>query len=336
MFFIIIFFILFTGGSFSSSRKNVRYVHDCVGRRVELPQSVKRIACLYAFSGHAVTMLGRGSDIVAVVNGLKRDIILASICPSIKNAAVPKYNGALNIEELVRVRPDVVFIKESMAKNRMDMENLRRFNIPCVVIGYRDIEGQKRAISIMGEVIGAQERAAAYLAYYRNCIDRAAAITGRISPRERVRLFHSINEPLKTDGPGMLSADLTAMAATINVSVNNSLLASRNDYYAGIEQVILWDPQVIVVNEDGIDRYIKNNPKWMDIAAVKKGRVYQMPNGVSRWGHPGSLETPLALLWLIKKIYPGYADSIDLRKETKIFYNRFFNITLSEKGFQKF
>ncbi len=329
LFFILAVFLM--GGSLSTASGKYRYVTDCIGRRVKLPAKIERIACLYAFTGHAVTMLGRGEDIVAVVNGLKRDIILTSINPVIKKAVVPKFNSALNIEELLRVRPDVVFIKESMARNTADMENLKRFHIPCVVIGYRDIAGQKKAIQIMAETIGAEKKAAAYISYYDRCLRRAAQLTRTIPRHKRVRLYHAINEPLKTDGPGMLSADLTARAATVNVSVNASLLASRNDYFAGIEQVILWNPEVIVVNEDGIDRYIRRNSKWKDIDAVKQGRVYLMPNGISRWGHPGSLETPLALLWLVKTIYPACGRSIDLRRETRYFYRSFFGLDLSAK-----
>lgn len=36
----------------------------------------ERIACLYAFTGHVVTMLGRGEDMAAIVNGLKKDVLL--------------------------------------------------------------------------------------------------------------------------------------------------------------------------------------------------------------------------------------------------------------------
>ena len=56
-----------------------------------------------------------------------------------------------------------------------------------------------------------------------------------------------------------------------------------------------------------------------------------MPNGISRWGHPGSLETPLAMLWTVKTIYPDYAGSIDIKAETKKFYKKFFNYNPSDQ-----
>ena len=56
-----------------------------------------------------------------------------------------------------------------------------------------------------------------------------------------------------------------------------------------------------------------------------------MPIGISRWGHPGSLETPLALLWTAKTIYPDYFPDIDISAETRAFYKRFFNYDLSDE-----
>lgn len=312
-----------------------RYVVDCAGRRVALKAKVRRIACLYAFSGHVVTMLGRGNDVVAVVNGLKRDVMLTTICPSIKDAVVPKRNGALNIEELLRVRPDVVFVQERMGKAGSFGANLKKFKIPYLVISYRSIKGQQKAIRVIAKAIGAEERAGAFLTYYNQALSRAAAITRKIPKNKRKRLYHSINEPMKTDGPGMLSADLTARAATINVSVNKNLRMTESDYFAGIEQVIHWNPQVIVVNEEGVEELMLTSPRWSDITAVREGRVYKMPTGISRWGHPGSLETPLALLWIIKTVYPRYGYSIDMRREARYFYKKFFNYPLTEEDLDK-
>ena len=320
-------------GGHSGAEK--QYIIDTTGRRVLLKKKVKRIACLYAFSGHVVTMLGRGNDIVAVVNGLKRDVMLTKICPSIGNAAVPRRNGALNIEELLRVRPDVVFIQSPMGRNSSLCATLEKFDIPCLIVSYRSIRGQQEAVRIIGKAIGEEKKTREFLSYYNGALRRATDIARKIPQKGRKRIFHSINEPLKTDGPGMLSAELAARAATINVSVNKNLRLSGSDYFAGIEQVIKWNPDVILVNEEGVEEYILNSPRWSDIRAVQERRVYKMPTGISRWGHPGSLESPLALLWILKTVYPGYSGSINMSHETKYFYRSFFNLSLSEDEVKK-
>ena len=58
--------ISFLGGSVSAAEKNTRILEDCSGRKVKVPADVKRIVCLFSFSGHAAVMMGKGENIVAV------------------------------------------------------------------------------------------------------------------------------------------------------------------------------------------------------------------------------------------------------------------------------
>jgi iron complex transport system substrate-binding protein len=84
------------------------------------------------------------------------------------------------------------------------------------------------------------------------------------------------------------------------------------------------------VNEDGVDQLILNDKKWSPIQAVQDQRVFSIPVGISRWGHPGGLETPLAILWTAKKVYPNLFQDIDLKREIIVFYHTFFNLDLDE------
>jgi iron complex transport system substrate-binding protein len=62
---------------------------------------------------------------------------------------------------------------------------------------------------------------------------------------------------------------------------------------------------------------------------VIDNEVYQIPIGISRWGHPTSIETPLAILWLAELLYPDQFD-IDIRSEMMDFYKEFFNYAISD------
>ena len=62
---------------------------------------------------------------------------------------------------------------------------------------------------------------------------------------------------------------------------------------------MLWNPEVIIANRKPPWDLILG-AQWSGIDAVQNGRVYQLPQGISRWGHPGSVETPLAILWTAK------------------------------------
>ncbi len=146
--------------------------------------------------------------------------------------------------------------------------------------------------------------------------ERVAAIP----EADRIRVYHSVNEATRTDKRGTLPAEWTEMAGAVNVSLDQDLRLLEDKYFASLEQILLWNPDVIIVNEDGVTDYILENPQWSPLKAVKQGKVYQMPNGVSRWGHPNSLETPLALVWTADLLYPELFADVDLEEMTRGFY----------------
>ncbi len=306
------------------------FVTDSLGRRVEIPENVDRIACMYAFTGHVVAMLGRADDIVAVSNGLKRDVLLNTMYPSINNTVVPKFQGAINVEELAGAKPDIVFVAADTGKNSGETFKLDNCGLKWIAIDFHSMEQQQNAVSIIGAAIGASQRAGQYNAYYRSCIDRVIKATSQLPEKNRIRLYHATVDATRTiEGDG-LSADWLRCAGVINVSAADPQQLMKGALQVGIEQILLWNPQVITVNEPGVTNLINQSPKWAPVDAVKNNRVYQMPIGISRWGHPGSLETPLALLWAVKTIYPEYGDSIDLKMETRQFYKHFFNYELTD------
>lgn len=306
-------------------------VTDSIGRQVIIPAKVERVACLYAFSGHVVTMLGKSSTIVAVNDGLQRDVLLTEISPGIKKARVPTSSGAINIEELLNAKPDIAFISGDTAQNEGEVEKLRKIKLPYLVVDYGNIVEQKFAIRMIGQAVGAEDKALRYNAYYQSSMDSVQAKVKDISFEDRVKVYHSVNEATRTDVLGTLPADWTQIAGAVNVSVNERLkVIEGSKYIASIEQILLWNPQVILVNEAGVADYIRGNSQWSNIQAVKNGKVFQMPNGISRWGHPGSLETPLAILWSAKTLYPELFPDLDMKKIVKEFYMEFFNYPLTD------
>ncbi len=184
---------------------------------------------------------------------------------------------------------------------------------------------------MMGQVVGATDKARQYNNYYQKCIDRIQERVGTIPEQQRVRVYHSISEATRTDVQGSLSGDWMQAAGAFNVSTNEPLKSLEGKYYAGLEQILLWDPDVILANEIGVANYILTNKQWAPLKAVKNRKVLQMPNGISRWGHPSSPETPLAILWTAQVLYPDKFADLDMVAETKAFYNDFFGLQLTDE-----
>lgn len=303
-------------------------VVDSAGRTVEVPANVEKIAALYSFAGYTVCLLGRGNDLVGVPGGLQRDLLLVEIFPEIANASVPREGGAINIEELIRIDPDVVIVRNETVADQKEVEKLENSGIPYVVVDYTTMEEQRQAVLIIGQTIGKEAEALAFNDYYLDIIDRVDQVTGDLTEAEKVRLYHSENQATRATHEDSLVADWTRAAGVINVSVGGDLELIGNDYFASIEQILLWNPEVIIANEPAAYAIITQHPQWSGITAVQQGQVYQLPNGVSRWGHPGSVETPLALLWTAAIVYPDLFPDLDMAAEVYYFYKTFFNLEL--------
>lgn len=310
-------------------------VKDFNGKTLTLSVTPKRIACLYAFCGHVVAMLGRGPDIVAIVNGLKKDVLLHQLVPEINSLPIPSNAGNINIEALLKTKPDIVFLKPETAAIEAEIKKLEQFNLPYFTAGYKNMAEQMTIIEMMGKAIGRYEKALSYTQYYRDAIKLVNERTSSIAKAKKVRLYHSVNEPRRTDAPGTIEADWTEAAGVVNVSVGESLSGKGDKSFADIEQILIWNPEVIIVNEDGVDQEILSDKKWAPIKAVQTKKVYPIPVGISRWGHPGGLETPLAIIWTAKTVYPELFKDIDLKKEVALFYQNYFNLSLDGAMIEK-
>jgi iron complex transport system substrate-binding protein len=310
-------------------------VTDSFGRKVSVPEKVERIAALYSFAGYTVCLLGKGPNLVAVPGGLQRDVLLREMIPQISEAAVPRTGGTINIEELLRIRPDLVIIRGDTAADQKELEKLDKSGLPYIIVEYGTVQEQQDAITIIGKAIGKGKEAEAYNKYYKDLLEQVERVVQEILPEQRTRVYYSENQVTRTTHRDTLSADWSRFAGIINVSITEELALINNDYYASLEQILFWDPEVIIANETTAVNYIRGNPQWSGIQAVQNKRVHQLPQGISRWGHPGSVEIPLAVLWTAKTVYPELFEGVNLKDEIAYYYDTFFRYKLSEKQIEQ-
>lgn len=302
-------------------------VTDCAGRTVTVPADPQSISVLCPFSGPMLVMFGYGDRITTTVNNAARSKLLADICPAMQNAVVVKNSGAINAEEIMARGTDLIVTNAGVYETAAEREKLDAMGIPYIVIDFETIEEQFRAVRVLGEALRQSEKAEQYIKWFQSALDRAdeAAKTG--TP---VRLYHAVNEAVRTDYKGSYCAEWIAHTGVTNVSLESGALNMEgNKAYTTLEQIYAWDPDLIICNEAQVDDYILSDEKWVGLSAVQTGRVYQIPIGITRMGHPSSLETPLALLWLTKLLYPDTFD-LDFDKELRDFYMYFFGFTLSD------
>lgn len=308
-------------------------VTDSLGREVIVPAGVDHLGTIFAVSGHIIGMLGRHEDIVCITNGLTRDILYNKACPGVGENPVVKDSGRLNIEEIVRVETDMAFIERETYYAKGEKEKLEKFGIPYFVVNFASIDSQLSTIESIGMALGEEEasKAAEYVAWYRDTVELVESRVADIPESEKLRVYHSVNEAIRTDPLDSLSTDWIERTGLINVSAHEDLDFTDNKYYSSLEQILLWDPDLILCNEDGVDEYIRTKDAWAALQAVRNDQVHLLPNGISRWGHMNSMEIPLAMIYTGKIAYPERFEDIDLEQVAMDYYEKFWDYQLTDE-----
>ena len=301
-------------------------VTDCAGREVSVPAEPQSVCVLCPFSGPIIVMLGFGDRITSFTNNAARSKLLMQICPALENAAVVKNSGSVNAEEIMARNTDLMIINSGIYDSDSERAKIDAVGAPYIVIDYDTIDDQLNAVEILGKTFNNEKKAQDYISYFKSVIERAESGASGTSKR----IYHSVNEAVRTDYEGSYCAEWIALTGAENVSLQNGRLSIEGEKaYTTLEQIYSWNPDIIICNEAQVDDYILSDPKWQGLQCVLNGNVYQIPIGITRWGHPSSFETPLAILWLMNLLYPD-SFKADINSEIKSFYKSFFNFEISD------
>jgi iron complex transport system substrate-binding protein len=186
------------------------------------------------------------------------------------------------------------------------------------------------AYDALGDLLGAGDRAAELSAYVRETLAFAEENRARVAEGDRVRvLFGNGEYGLEVAGAGSIHAETLDVAGAENVAALDRVSGSGRDAVS-IEQVMLWDPDVVILAPDSCYDDIFDDPQWANVGAVRRGEVYEIPLGPYSWlDRPPSVQRALGVLWLGDLIYPELYD-LDMIAETRRFYELFWNYALSE------
>ena len=341
--FTILFFSLLIIVSGCSANKNQiegtnqqgRVIIDTVGRSVVIPDQINTAAAIDSFTGEAMIMMGAGDMMVACPNGVKRNSLLEAIYPKLSEITVVQGEGSIYAESLMALSPDVAFVKNSFYISESETAKLEKLGIPYLVIEYGTMGEQIEALELIGEVLGGkpQQKAQMIVDYYRDTITLVDQRRQLISEDQRLRIYHSINEAIRTDGEASLGADWTNAVGLVNVSVGEQMDVDGENFYASLEQIFFWDPDRIICNDAVTAKYLRTDMKWQGLRAVYTDQVYNIPVGVTRWGH-GGIETFFAMLWAGVTLYPEYYGDIELKAEVLTFYRDVLDLQLDDQMYQ--
>ncbi|MFQ3536694.1 MAG: ABC transporter substrate-binding protein [Aggregatilineales bacterium] len=302
-------------------------VTDQAGNTVEIAQPVRRIITPYSIATYLIYGVGAGERLVGAGYLGTRDPVGAARMSAI-DPRFPTLSGytlnqrEINIEQVAQLAPDLIVTSARTAW----LDTVRELNIPFVLLQGESPERLKESVLLMGELLGpnTKARAQTWLDYYDSIFSAVVEATKDVTERPKV-LFVG-ESPLRVISGQMYQTDIIAAAGGRSVSAE--LTGFWND--VNLEQVALWNPDVIVIAPYGsvTPQTFKENPEWAVIKAVQEGRVYKMPSWVAPWDTP-VMDSVLGVIWLAQKLFPERVP-LDCALEAQYFFRVFYDHELPE------
>lgn len=320
-----------------SEKMPLREYTDSCGRTVTIPETISKVAVsgplaqIYVYPLCADMLVGFSSDYSAEAQKFIPDEYLS--LPTIGQLYGGK--GTLDLEALLAAAPDVVIdVGESKGSIAADLDALsKQCGIPFVHIE-ATVETAADAYRCLGELTGRAEKAGQLASWCENTLTDIDAMMERIDADSARR---DIIYCLGDKGLNCLASD-SFHARTINRLGNNS--AVLNDAVASglgneidMEQLLIWDPDVIIFAPDSYYESVSSDNAWQQLSAVKNGKYYKTPIGPYGWlASPPAIQQYLGMLWLGAVLYPEYID-YDLKEAVTEYFALFYNYELSDADY---
>ena len=296
-----------------NAAESARSITDMQGVKVGIPEKVEKIAALWHANNEIILALGGMDKVVATTDQIKKNKWFALVYPRLKNLPAALDGKDLQIEELVKLAPDVVVVS---SKNYQD--ELSKNGFSAVNLIFRDYPDMGKSIYATAEVIGTDKARAMADKLTKNIQDNTKFVTDRtksIPDTKRPKVLHLLGGAnlLKVDGTKTIINTWINLAGGKNaVSKEGSMIELT------AEELINANPDIIIVGGADTDeqiKAIKENPAYSGSNAVKNGKVYGNPKGVFGWDRYGA-ESALQILWAAKTIQPDLFKDVDVKAKT--------------------
>jgi iron complex transport system substrate-binding protein len=301
-------------------------VTDGTGRSVPVPARVERVfpagppAAIFLYTLAPELLLGwpRAN------RPQEREFLLPDVGGRPEVGRITGRGNTANLEVVLALKPDLILDVGSVNPTYVSLADRvqEQTGIPYALLDGR-FDGIPQAYRILGALIGQREQGEAFA---RNAEETVTTITRRVSPippERRPRVYYARGpRGLETGLGGSINVETIELIAQNVAGGTRGGLAN-----VSIEQVLLWNPDVIVTIDQDFAATVASDPTWAPVAAVRARRVHLSPKLPFGWvDFPPSVNRLIGLWWLGKILYPDLFPE-DLRTLTREFYARYYHVT---------
>jgi iron complex transport system substrate-binding protein len=307
-------------------------VVDMAGRRVKVPADPKRIVGLGPGALRLICYLHAVDKVVGIEAFEKRrragrPYWYANPSLAKKRLVAAGGPGMINkmpdMEKLLAVRPDLIFITYMQAANADRLQ--AQLKVPVVVLSYGRFatfdDKVFHALKLMGRILKKDKRAEAVVGYIKKARQDLARRTRGIDPKKKPTVY--VGAIGFRGLQGITSTDVS-YASTRWLGANNvaARLGHKRHAFINKEKLLAWNPDVIFVDGTGLGlvrQDVAKNPKfYQGLKAFKTRRVYVL--------HPynwyvTNIGTAIISAYVVgKRLYPDRFKDVDLKKKADQVY----------------
>ena len=311
---------------------------DSTGRTVTLPAKITKIAITGPLSQIYILPLA-GDMLVGVSTAYAEDAqsyLPAYIYEKAEIGQLYGGKGEMDLEALLAAAPDVVIdIGEPKKTTADDLTALtEQTGIPFIHID-ATVATAPEAYRTLGKLLGREEKAEELAVW---CEDTYAMITAMMEKVDadgaRKSLLYCLGDKgVNVIAKGSFHAE-TINFMSDNLAVVEDVVSSGAGNEVDLEQILLWNPDVIIFAPDSCYDDIASSGQWQSVGAVSRGDFYKTPTGPYGWlSSPPAVQRYLGMLWLGQLLYPEYTQ-YDLQTEVTEYYKLFYGCNLTEEMYQ--
>jgi len=304
-------------------------VVDMLGRTVNVSENITRIGSLSSSSTVQVYILAPEK---LIGWDSQRSPSQNKYMPS-KYANLPYIGGGkndANYENFISLKPDIVFVGHGYESKNIDNIQEKLGNIPLVDLeGDNNISTVSESIKFMGNILKNNKTSTDLLNFYDENLNVVENRVKDIPLKDKKRVYFAKDETgLMSYASGAQHTQLIEICGGDNVVKTQFTKGSTG---LSLEQVIEWDPEIIIANDPRFYETVYSDPLWQDIKAVKNKEVYLVPQSPFSWfaGPPGA-NSIIGIPWTAKVLYPEKFKDIDMKNITKNFYSEFYHYNLTD------
>jgi iron complex transport system substrate-binding protein len=306
-------------------------VTDGAGRSIRVPGRVTRV--FPAGPPAAIFLYTLAPDLLLGWPRANRGPELEFLLPDVgRRPEIGRLTGrgnTANLEVVLGLRPDLIVDAGSVTDTYISLANRvqEQTRIPYALLDGR-FDQIPASYRKLGRLIGRSEEAESQASYAEETMREVLARVGAIPETKRPRVYYARGpRGLETGLGGSINVETLEFVGATNVAgARSGGLAN-----VSIEQVLAWDPEVIVTIDQEFAEGVRKDPRWAAVAAVRSGRVYLSPKLPFGWvDFPPSVNRLIGLWWLGKVLYPEQFPD-DLREKTREFYTRFYHVKPTDR-----